>query len=338
MLSINKNWQSLIKPTVVYNRDSLNRNLVHSVIEPLERGFGLTFGNALRRVLLSSLQGAAITAIRVPGVLHEFSTLPGVKEDIVDLILNLKSVVVKMHTSEPQILKLKVSGPGVITAGMIEENSNVVIVSKDAKICHLAENASLEMYLTCEVGKNYVLASSRAEETNTTLDTILIDALFSPVRRVTYKVENTRVKQITDYDKLIFTVETNGSIEPESAIGYAAKILQDQMQVFINFDEVEEKISVEEKSDINPLLLKRLSDVELSVRSQNCLQNDNIIYIGDLVTKTESEMLKAQNFGRKSLNEIKEVLLKYNLTLGMQLPGWPPENLEELVKKYEDIL
>ncbi len=336
MLMINKNWNSLIKPkNIIYNKNKNNPNSTDLVIEPLDRGFGLTLGNALRRVLLSSLQGAAITAIKIPGVIHEFSTKPGVKEDIVDIILNLKSVIIKMRQNDSEHIKLKVKGPKVVTASMIETNENVEILNLDAYICTISDNSVLEMDLICNVGKNYQMAPKQ-KENDLSEGIIRIDSLFSPVKKVSYRVENTRVAQITDYDKLILQVQTNGSVTPESAVAYAAKIMQDQLQCFINFEEIEEISEKKKELAFNPVLLKKLSHLELSVRSQNCLQNDNIIYVGDLVKQTETQMLKAPNFGRKSLNEIKNVLSRFNLTLGMTVPEWPPENIEDLTKQYED--
>jgi DNA-directed RNA polymerase subunit alpha len=337
MLSLNKNWTALIKPTKI-SCESVNKegNIANITVEPLERGFGLTIGNALRRVLLSSLQGAAITSIKIPGVVHEFSAKAGVKEDLVDLILNLKGVAIKMHSVEKKILRLKVQGPCVVTAGMIETAGDVEILNPDQKICTLSKDHELEMELVCETGRGYIPAVS-ARERDLPIGVIPIDALFSPVKKVSYKVDDTRVGQVTDYDKLIMTVETNRAITPEMAIALSARILQDQLQLFVSFEEEEEeKSEAREELEFNPVLLKKVSHLELSVRSQNCLQNDNIVYIGDLVIKTEAEMLRTQNFGRKSLNEIKDILAKFGLKFGMEIPGWPPENVEELAKKYED--
>ncbi len=335
MSSLNKNWSSLIKPSKLVVGKEGDR-IAKIVMDPLENGFGLTIGNALRRVLLSSLQGAAITSVRIAGVVHEFSAIPGVKEDVVDVVLNLKSVVVKMHVNEKKTVRLVAHGPCDVTAGMIESNHDVEILNPDHVICTLAKGATLEMDLVVETGKGYVPAQ-RSEEDEIPLGTILLDALFSPVRNVAYKVENTRVGQVTDYDKLTMTIETNGSISPEMAVALASRIIQDQLQLFITFedaeDEEEEKV---EELPFNPVLLKKVDELELSVRSQNCLKNDNIVYIGDLVSKTEGEMLKTPNFGRKSLNEIKEILSSFNLRFGMDVEGWPPENLETLAKKYED--
>jgi len=337
MLSLNKNWNSLIKPNKLsINIDEKNSNLAKIIVEPLERGYGNTLGNALRRVLLSSLQGAAITAIRIPGVEHEFSSIPGVKEDVTDIILNLKGVITKMHSADSKIVRLSATGPCVVTAGMIQTSSDVEILNKDHVICSLAKGSTLDMELTCSIGKGYVPAMS-TRDSNQPIGVINIDGLYSPVLKVAYKVENARVGQVTDYDKLIMTVETNGVISPDLAIALSARILQDQLQPFITFEEVEdENEEILEELPFNPILLKKVDELELSVRSQNCLKNDNIVYIGDLVIKTEAEMLKTPNFGRKSLNEIKEILHSYNLKFGMDIPEWPPENLAELAKKHED--
>jgi len=337
MLSLNKNWSSLIKPSkITYDGKNDDNNIANIIIEPLERGFGLTIGNALRRVLLSSLQGAAITAVKIPGVVHEFSAKSGVKEDLIDIILNLKKVAVKIHSSDKKTLRINAKGPCVVTAGMIESGSDVEILNPDQMICTLSKDVEFEMELYCETGKGYVPAGN-GKMKDLPIGVIAIDALFSPVKKVSYKVEDTRVGQITDYDKLIMNVETDGTISPEMAIALSARILQDQLQLFITFEEVEEeKHETKEELEYNPILLKKVDELELSVRSRNCLQNDNIVYIGDLVNKTEAEMLRTQNFGRKSLNEIKDVLEKFKLKFGMEVSVWPPENIEELAKKYED--
>jgi DNA-directed RNA polymerase subunit alpha len=307
------------------------------IAEPLERGFGLTLGNAIRRVLLSSLQGAAITSIKIKGVVHEFSTIPGVKEDLTDILLNLKSVAVKVHSPGLKKMYIKATGPGEIRAGNFETDSETEIMNKDQLIMTLDSNADIEIEANIETGKGYVSAEI-AEDENKIIGEIKLDSMFSPVVKATYKIENSRVGQVTDYDKLIFEVETNGVISPDDAIALAARILQDQLQAFINFDEpeIQQDQSSAEKLSFNSNLLKKVEELELSVRSANCLKNDNIIYIGDLVQKTESEMLRTPNFGRKSLNEIKEVLTQMELNLGMSVPDWPPENIDELAKKYED--
>ncbi|MDX1949737.1 MAG: DNA-directed RNA polymerase subunit alpha [Rickettsiales bacterium] len=331
---ISKNWRELIKPSKVNFKEQTNKKAV-IVIEPLERGFGLTLGNALRRVLLSSLQGAAVTAIKIDGVLHEFSSISGVKEDVVDIILNIKSLNIISHANDKRTLKLKAVGPCAVTAGMITETNEVNIVNKDLVICHLDAGASLDMDLVVETGKGYIPANQNKPK-EASIGVIPIDALFSPVQKVSYKVEETRVGQVTDYDRLILTVETNGAVKPEDAIAFTAKIIQDQLQVFINFQEVEEIKEVRDELPFNKNLLKKVDELELSVRSANCLKNENIVYIGDLVRKTEGEMLRTPNFGRKSLNEIKEVLSEMGLRFGMEVFGWPPENIDDLAKKYED--
>jgi DNA-directed RNA polymerase subunit alpha len=307
------------------------------IAEPLERGFGLTLGNAIRRVLLSSLQGAAITSVKIKGVVHEFSTIPGVKEDLTDILLNLKSIAVKVHSPGLKKMYIKANGSGEIRAGNFETDSETEIMNKDQLIMTLDANADVEIEANIETGKGYVSAEV-AEDENKIIGEIKLDAMFSPVVKATYKIENSRVGQVTDYDKLIFDVETNGVISPDDAIALSARILQDQLQSFINFDEPEIQNDQDstDKLSFNSNLLKKVEELELSVRSANCLKNDNIIYIGDLVQKTESEMLRTPNFGRKSLNEIKEVLTHMELNLGMSVPDWPPENIDDLAKKYED--
>jgi len=335
---IQKNWQELIKPMkldVVPGADPARRATV--VAEPLERGFGLTLGNALRRVLLGSLQGAAVTSVQIDNVLHEFSSIPGVREDVTDIVLNIKSMGLSMHVEGPKRITLKASGPGEVKAGDIETGPDIEVMDPNLIICHLDKGAKLSMEMTVEHGKGYVAAAqSRAEDSPIGL--IPIDAVFSPVTKVSYKVENSRVGQITDHDKLSLEVTTNGSVTPDDAVALAARILQDQLQLFINFEEPQ-KVQPEEERDELPFnrnLLRKVDELELSVRSANCLKNDNIIYIGDLVQKSESDMLRTPNFGRKSLNEIKEVLSQMGLHLGMEIADWPPENIEDLAKKLED--
>lgn len=335
---IYKNWQTLIKPTgIIVNPGEDPKTQATVVVEPLERGYGMTLGNSLRRVLLSSLQGAAVTAVHIEGVLHEFSTIPGVKEDVSDVILNIKNIALCCHSEYPKKAVIKVEGPCVVTAGMISAGSEVEVLNPEQIICTLGAASKLNMELTIETGRGYVPASQNRKD-DMAIGVIPIDSLFSPVKRVSYKVDNTRVGQRTDYDKLSLTLETNKTITPEDAIAFAARILQDQVQVFINFDEPK-IVVIEEEEEILPFnrhLLKKVDELELSVRSANCLKNDNIIYIGDLVQKTEQEMLKTPNFGRKSLNEIKEVLTQMGLVLGMHVPDWPPENIEDLAKKIEE--
>jgi DNA-directed RNA polymerase subunit alpha len=335
---IQKNWQALIKPYKLSLDHSEDPNYVATITaDPLEPGFGMTLGSALRRVLLSSLQGSAITSAHIEGVLHEFSTLPGVSEDVTDIVLNLKGVVTRLHKSGPLRVKLQAQGPCVVTAGHIETPSDLEILNKDHYICTLSEGATLSMELTINKGKGYVPAEGN-KKPDSSIGLIPVDALYSPVRKVAYKVENTRVGQQTNYDKLIMRVETDGTVRPDDAVALAARILQDQLQKFINFEEPKESVIEKEETSLpfNRALLRKVDELELSVRSANCLKNDNIIYIGDLVQKSESEMLRTPNFGRKSLNEIKEVLTQMGLGLGMEIPGWPPENIEELIKKLDE--
>lgn len=337
--NIAKNWRDLMKPQKLDfkgDKETLNK-LATVVAEPLERGFGTTLGNALRRVLLSSLQGAAVVAVKIEGVLHEFSNVPGVREDVTEIILNIKTLALKSHTTEKRKLYLKAKGPSVVTASNIECPSDIEIINKDLVICTLDKDAELNIELHVETGSGYVPANQNRPD-DAPIGLIPVDALFSPVRKVSFKIENSRVGQRTDFDKLSLTVETNGAINPEDSVALSAKILQDQLRLFINFEDVQ-AVTEEKKEDklpFSPHLLRKVEELELSVRSSNCFKNDNIVYIGDLVQKTEAEMLKTPNFGRKSLNEIKEVLGKLNLRLGMEIPGWPPENIEELAKKYAD--
>ena len=307
------------------------------VAEPLERGFGVTLGNSLRRVLLSSLQGAAVTAIQIDGVVHEFSSLEGVREDVVDIVLNIKQLALRMHADGPKRMTLRATGPGAVTASQIEAPSDIEILNGDHVLLTLDDGASVRIEFTVQTGKGYVPAERNRPE-DAPIGLIPVDSLYSPVRKVSYKVENTREGQILDYDKLTLTIETNGAVSPEDSLAYAARILQDQLNVFVNFEEPKRETTQEAIPDLafNPAFLKKVDELELSVRSANCLKNDNIVYIGDLVQKTEAEMLRTPNFGRKSLNEIKEVLVQMGLHLGMEVPGWPPENIEELAKRFED--
>ena len=335
---IQKNWTELIKPSKLDIQSGTRADRSATVVaEPLERGFGLTLGNALRRVLLSSLQGAAVTSVQIEGVLHEFSSLPGVQEDVTDIVLNIKTMALRMHGEGPKKIQLRASGPGEVTAGQVETGHDIEVLDPDHVICTLDQGAKIAMEMTVESGKGYVAAGTN-RSTDAPIGLIPVDAIFSPVRKVSYKVENTRVGQVTDYDKLSITVETNGAIKPEDAVAYAARILQEQLKLFINFEEPQAHVAEEQRGDLpfNKNLLLKVDELELSVRSANCLKNDNIIYIGDLVQKTEAEMLRTPNFGRKSLNEIKEVLAQMGLHLGMEIPGWPPENIEELAKRLEE--
>jgi DNA-directed RNA polymerase subunit alpha len=335
---LERNWRSLIRPEKLDVELGAEPSRTATVVaEPLERGFGMTLGNALRRILLSSLQGAAVTAIRIDGALHEFSSLQGVREDVTDIVLNIKRLAIRMTGEGPKRLQLTATGPGEVTAGQIQTTGDIEIANPDMVICTLDDGAKLSMELTVDVGKGYVPASENRPE-DAPIGLIPVDAIYSPVRRVAYQVQPTRVGQRTDFDKLVLTVETDGTIAPDDAIALAARILQDQLQLFINFDEPRER-KVEEVQDDLPFnrnLLRKVDELELSVRSANCLKNDNIVYIGDLVQKTEQEMLRTPNFGRKSLNEIKEVLASMGLGLGMSVSGWPPENIEDLAKKIEE--
>jgi len=346
-----KNWQELKKPNTLeikYGNDPKRRATF--VAEPLERGFGLTLGNALRRVLLSSLQGAAVTSIKIENVLHEFSSLAGVREDVTDIVLNVKQIALRMQGEGPKRLQLSATGPGEVKAGDIAVTGDIEVLNKDLVICNLDEGATFNMELTADSGKGYVPAVAN-RPADAPIGLIPIDSLYSPVRQVSYKIDNARIGQELDYDKLNLTVETDGTVTPEDAVAYAARILQDQLGLFVHFDDQTPQgqtsmmpgmpTHTPEESDANQLnryLLKKVDELELSVRSANCLKNDNIIYIGDLVQKSEAEMLRTPNFGRKSLNEIKEVLSSMGLRLGMDIPGWPPENIEEMAKKLEQEL
>ena len=335
---LEKNWLELIRPQKleVSSGGDIQRKAT-IIAQPLERGFGLTLGNALRRILMSSLQGAAVTSIHIDGVVHEFSSIPGVREDVTDIVLNVKQLALRMHADGPKRLVLKKNTPGLVTAGDIEETAAVEILNKDHVICHLDEGASLRMELTVNTGKGYAPAEQNRPE-DAPIGLIPVDSLYSPVTRVAYRVENTREGQVLDYDKLTMDIETDGSLSPEDAAAYAARIMQDQLQVFVNFDEPKAESAGDARDELpfNPSLLRKVDELELSVRSANCLKNDNIVYIGDLIQKTEAEMLRTPNFGRKSLNEIKEVLSGMGLHLVMDVEEWPPENIEDLAKKFED--
>jgi DNA-directed RNA polymerase subunit alpha len=335
---LHKNWQDLIKPSKLQIQPGRDRNRVATMVaEPLERGFGMTLGNALRRVLLSSLQGAAIKSVQIDGVLHEFSSIPGVREDVTDIVLNIKDIALKLHSEGVKRMVLKKEGPGPAKAGDIEAGSEVEILNADHVLCHLDQGAAIRMEFTAEMGKGYVPAERNRPE-DAPIGLIPVDSLYSPVKKVSYKVENTREGQILDYDKLTMMVETDGSVRAEDAVALAARILQDQLAVFINFEEPKRAIEEVRHPELafNAALLKKVDELELSVRSANCLKNDNIVYIGDLIQKSEAEMLRTPNFGRKSLNEIKEVLASMGLHLGMEVPNWPPDNIEDLAKRFED--
>ena len=334
---VSKNWKSLIKPSKLNIQSNENKSITTVTAEPLEKGYALTIGNSLRRLLLSSIQGSAITAIQVDGVLHEFSSIKGVREDVTDIVLNLKALSLKVMSDGPKKMILDVKGPGVIKAKDIQVNPEVTILSPDSIICHLDEDTKFHMELIANRGKGY-RPSEKNKMDDAPLGLIAIDSLFSPVKKVSYTVENAREGKSMDYDKLVMVVETDGSVAADDAVAYAARIFQDQLSFFINFDEpreIERKPQIVEP-EFNKNLLRKVDELELSVRSMNCLKNDNIIYIGDLVQKTEGEMLRTPNFGRKSLNEIKEVLNSMSLFLGMEVPNWPPENITELSKKLEE--
>ena len=335
---IQKNWSELIKPTQLDVRPGNEPSRQATLVaEPLERGFGLTLGNALRRVLMSSLQGAAITSVQIDNVLHEFSSVAGVREDVTDIVLNLKGIAIRMDVEGPKRLTINVQGPAMVTARDISESADIEILNKDHVICHLDDGAEVYMELTVNTGNGYVPAEKNKPE-DSPIGLIPIDAIYSPVKKVSYDVQPTREGQVLDYDKLTMKIETDGSLTPEDAVAYAARILQDQLSIFVNFDEPESagRQDDEDGLEFNPLLLKKVDELELSVRSANCLKNDNIVYIGDLIQKTEAEMLRTPNFGRKSLNEIKEVLSGMGLHLGMDVDDWPPDNIEDLAKKLED--
>lgn len=334
---IHHNWQDLIKPSKLEISAVEGSSVGTLVAEPLERGFGLTLGNALRRIMLSSLQGAAVTSVQIDGVLHEFSSIAGVREDVTDIILNIKELAIRMRSEGSKRMVVRKQGQGAVTAADIQTVGDIEILNPDLVLCTLDEGAEIRMEFTVDTGKGYIAAERNRPE-DAPIGLIPVDSLFSPVRKVSYKTENTREGQVLDYDKLTMTVETDGSITAEDAVALSARILQDQLSVFINFDEPQREIIQEPEQELafNPALLKKVDELELSVRSANCLKNDNIVYIGDLIQKTEGQMLKTPNFGRKSLNEIKEVLATMGLHLGMEISSWPPENIEELAKRYEE--
>jgi DNA-directed RNA polymerase subunit alpha len=323
-----KNWRDLIKPRrMEVDQDSLTQTYGKFTAEPLERGFGTTLGNSLRRVLLSSLQGSSISSVKIEGVDHEFTTVPEVSEDVTDIVLNLKEVLLRMHTNEPKTLRIEAEGPKEVKAGDIIADEQVEILNPGHHICTLSEGGKLRMEMVCQRGRGYVPAQNNKVQ-GAPIGTIPIDSLFSPIRKVNYQVTNARVGQVTDFDKLTLEVWTDGSVTPQDAVAYAAKIIKEQLTVFINFDETEEPLPAEapkEEAKLNENLFRSVDELELSVRSANCLQQANIKTIGDLVQRTEAEMLKTKNFGRKSLKEIKEILAEMGLSLGMKLENWPPK-------------
>ncbi|HET9554464.1 MAG TPA: DNA-directed RNA polymerase subunit alpha [Anaeromyxobacteraceae bacterium] len=323
-----KNWRDLIKPRgLTVDAESQSNTYGKFVAEPLERGFGITLGNSLRRVLLSSLQGAAITSVKVEGVEHEFMTIPEVAEDVTDIILNLKEVLLQIHTNEVKTIRIEADGPKEIKAGDILADGQVEVLNPGHHVLTISEGGRVRMEMTARRGRGYVPADKN-KVPGSPIGTIPIDALFSPIRKVNYQVTNARVGQQTDYDKLTLEVWTDGSVAPADAVAYAAKIVKEQLSIFINFDETEEpveEVKPIEETKLNENLFRSVDELELSVRSANCLQNANIKTIGDLVQKTEAEMLKTKNFGRKSLKEIKEILAEMGLSLGMKLESWPPK-------------
>jgi DNA-directed RNA polymerase subunit alpha len=334
---LQKSWKDLIRPKrLEAEKETLTPYYGKFAAEPFERGFGITIGNSLRRILLSSLQGAAIASVKIDGVLHEFSTIPGVKEDVTEIILNLKEVRLKLHTEGPKTIRVKTEGPKILKAGDIQTGDAVEILNPDHYIATLSRDSKLSMEMTVKMGRGYISAERNKEE-NQPIGTLPMDAIFSPIKKVNYTVTNARVGQITDYDKLTLEVWTDGSLNPEEAVAHAAKILKDQLSIFITFEEEEEEEeeSAEEHVEpekLNENLFRSVDELELSVRSANCLKHANIKLIGDLVQKTEAEILATKNFGRKSLNEIKEILAEMGLSLGMKLETWPPKKKEEEIE------
>ncbi|NMG33924.1 DNA-directed RNA polymerase subunit alpha [Azoarcus sp. TTM-91] len=321
---------ALLKPRII-DVQSISPVQARVTMEPFERGFGHTLGNALRRILLSSLPGHAATEVSIEGVLHEYSTLDGMREDIVDLLLNLKGVVLKLHNRSETVLRLTKSGEGVVKAGDIEIGHDVEIINPEHVIAHLAPGGKLDLQIKVEEGRGYVPGNARpVSGESKTIGRIMLDASFSPVRRVSYLVESARVEQRTDLDRLVIDIETNGAVDPEEAIRYAARVLMDQLSVFADLEGTPASVEPPKQQSIDPVLLRPVDDLELTVRSANCLKAENIYYIGDLIQRTETELLKTPNLGRKSLNEIKEVLASRGLTLGMKLENWPPAGLEKL--------
>jgi len=334
-----KNWKSMIKPGKLDVQLSEDKTYAKIIAEPLEKGYGLTLGNSLRRILLSSIRGAAVTAIQIDGVLHEFTSIKGIREDVTDIVLNVKSLALKSTSESAKKLILDAKGPGEIKASDISPVTDIEILNPDLVICNLDENTNFHMEMIVGTGKGYVPAVMNKPE-EPPLGLIAIDSLFSPVKKVSYSIGTAREGKVLDYDKLTMEVETNGSISAENAVAYSARIFQDQLNMFVNFDEPQEITIKEQPSEpaFNKNLLRKVDELELSVRSMNCLKNDNIIYIGDLVQKSEGEMLRTPNFGRKSLNEIKEVLTSMSLYLGMEIPNWPPENIAEMSKRLEETI
>jgi DNA-directed RNA polymerase subunit alpha len=323
------NISTFLKPRNI-EVQNLSPTYAKVVMEPLERGYGHTLGNALRRILLSSMPGFAPTEVRISGVVHEYSTVEGVQEDVVDLLLNLKGVVLRLHNQGETVLRLVKEGPGVVTAADIEAQHDVEIINPDHVIAHLTGGGKLDMQIKVEKGRGYQPAAQRGrDEESTAVGGIQLDASFSPVSRVSYAVESARVEQRTDLDKLVMDIETNGAIEPEEAVRFAARVLMEQLAVFADLQGTELTTEATKSPQVDPILLQPVDDLELTVRSANCLKAESIYYIGDLIQRTETELLKTPNLGRKSLNEIKEILASKGLTLGMKLENWPPQGLPE---------
>ena len=335
----NKNWKSLIKPAKLEVQLSDDKSYAKIIAEPLEKGYGLTLGNSLRRILLSSIRGTAVTAIQIDGVLHEFTSIKGIREDVTDIVLNIKSLALKSSFEGTKKLNIDAKGPGEIKASDITPLPDIEILNPELVICNLDEKTNFHMEMNVNSGKGYVPSVMNKPE-EPPLGLIPIDSLFSPVKKVSYSISTAREGKALDYDKLTMEVETNGSISAEDAVAYSARIFQDQLGMFVNFEEPKEVIIREQPvvPEFNKNLLRKVDELELSVRSMNCLKNDNIVYIGDLVQKSEGEMLRTPNFGRKSLNEIKEVLTGMSLYLGMEIPNWPPDNISELSKKLEETI
>ncbi|HOE18586.1 MAG TPA: DNA-directed RNA polymerase subunit alpha [Syntrophorhabdaceae bacterium] len=334
-----KNWQELIRPSKI-EIEKKEHNYVKFSTEPFERGYGITIGNSLRRVLLSSIMGGAITSVWINGVEHEFSTIRGAKEDVTEIILNLKKVVLKVTDDKPKLLKIDIKGKKEVRAGDITHDGGVEVINPDLHIAYLSDDAQLYIEMKAQLGRGYLSSEMNVDE-NDPIGTIPIDAIFSPIRKVSYNVTQARVGRRTDYDKLTMEIWTDGSVDPLDALSFAAKIIREQMKIFINFEEIEETDVAEDKMvdkhDFNENLFRSVDELELSVRSANCLKNADIKYIGELVQKSEQEILMTKNFGRKSLNEIKEILSCMGLRLGLKLDSFPPrEDLDKMLLKKKD--
>ncbi len=325
---------SFLTPRIV---EVNNISPVHAkvVMEPFERGFGYTLGNALRRVLLSSIPGCSPTKVNISGVVHEYSTLDGIQEDVVDLILNIKGIIIKIHNNQSHaVLTTKKGLQGVVVAGDLESSHDVEIINPNHVIAHITSGGKLDLQITVERGRGYLPANMRPNvDSGESIGEIFLDASFSPVKRVSFNIESARVEQRTDLDKLVIDIETDGSVDPEEAIRFGARVLVDQFSFFTDLESTPVPKELPKSPSIDPILLKPVDDLELTVRSANCLKVENIFYIGDLIQRTEAELLRTPNLGRKSLNEIKEVLASRDLSLGMRLDNWPPTNLENCVKE-----